>query len=57
MIVGVATGLAGVLLHSTTLKTVAVLSLALGVGIGFLPLAAAGIHSLYVWFRGRGSKM
>ena len=56
MIVGVTTGLAGVLLHSTTLKTVAVLSLSTGVVIGFVSLTAAAIHSLYVWIRNRGSK-
>jgi hypothetical protein len=53
MVLGAVTGVASVLLRSTLLKTVAVLSLSVGVGISLLPLTAFGIYSVYGWLRGR----
>lgn len=52
MLLGVATGLLGLLLHESTLRSVATWALGIGIGIGFLPLVAAGSHALYVWLRG-----
>ena len=53
MLVGAATGLAGILLPSSTLKMVAKWSLAIGVGVSFLPLTLVLLHSLYLWLRGQ----
>jgi hypothetical protein len=53
MAISLVLGIASSLLHSRTLKNVAVLSLAVGVGISLLPLTAFGIYSAYAWLRGR----
>jgi hypothetical protein len=53
MVLGAATGLPGLLLQVQTLKTVALGFLALGVVVGFVPLVAAGAHSLYSLLRGQ----